>query len=105
MRVSNRFESVLPIEAAILVKTPDQSGSTSFGKHRFAVLPRIGEHIELERNGRGVLSRVTQICYPLRGNGVIDLLVLELGFTEEIMDTFLGEKTETSPEGLSSTVN
>lgn len=53
-------------EGLLIVKFPDKKEPDGLGTHRFRVIPRVGEYIEKEIEGKGVVFRVVAVIH----NGV-----------------------------------
>lgn len=81
------------ISVMLIVKhTPDQKNWEGAGRQEYALLPRVGEHVELERDGKAYLYRVVAVCHPTGGApNVGDVYAVCEGVTADVVRGFLNQ--------------
>jgi hypothetical protein len=74
------------IRAMLMVKECGSEGWEDKGSREFAVLPRVGEHVEVEADDTSHLYRVVAVRHPhLSNSGVCGLYAVYVGEAEEAL--------------------
>ena len=86
---------LIMVKAMLMAKIPASARWEGMGQHEFAVLPRVGEHIELAYGERkdGYLFRVVAVIHGGKPSGTTDgpsmeagdVLMVQVGPTADVM--------------------
>src|SRR6185437_3923937 len=77
-----------------------QSGEWDEYRREFEVLPRVGEHVEIDRNGMGIMTKVVMIAHANRPSENSEVYAVEVGPTSECIELITTAKY---PESLTTT--
>ena len=73
------------ITAMLMVKGPDQDQWQGMGQKEFAVLPRIGEFIEIDVDDVGYMYKVVNVVHPSEPTvNMVDIYIAELGKASDV---------------------
>jgi hypothetical protein len=72
-------------KAILIVKHKDSRKWDAGGHREFIVVPRIGEHVELNIDGVGCLYKVVSVHHPVEVTGMIDIVAVYAGQTIDLM--------------------
>lgn len=78
--------------AIVIVKNPGRESWEGLGTHRFRVLPRVGERIDLDVDGIGYSYEVVAVHHPLEpADAAGDIFAVRIGTIPDVLTRLFRE--------------